>query len=214
MIRCLVFDFDGTLVPSNDIKRYAFTETVAAIPGGVAAIDDILRQSPGADRYAVFDALAWKLGNNIAPPELVDRYGEICEARIVPLIVDSGITVFLQTLSASGLDLHIATATPRTAIIATLGAAGITEIFKSVHGRPQSKDEAIIEIMRTGSHSPETVAVIGDSAADRAAAEVTGCHYVPVQPDASDLHGQSVSKAMRFLAARLTLPTSPDSRVD
>lgn len=206
MIRCLIFDFDGTLVPSNDIKRNAFATAVAHIDGGPAAIQAILAESPTADRYTVFDALTRQLGAERAPIDLVDRYGEICESLIVPLIANGGVSALLERLSAAGLDLHLATATPLPAIVAVLEASGVAGIFRSVHGRPQSKADAIREILDEGMYDPATVAVIGDGTDDREAAMATGCHFVSVQPDASELYGQSTAKAVAFLAERLTLP--------
>ena len=203
MIRCLVFDFDGTLVPSNGIKRDAFAESVADIPGAPEAIGRILARTPDGDRYTLFEALAREIGTEITPAELVSRYGQICEARIVPLIVESDIPALLQHLSASGLEMHIATATPYPAIIEILQAAGIADIFNSIHGRPQNKAEAIREIMAKGAHQPAQVAMVGDGPADREAAEATGCRFVAVQSDASDLHGQSVARAVAFLTDQL-----------
>jgi phosphoglycolate phosphatase len=203
MIRCLIFDFDGTLVPSNGIKRDSFTESVAEIPGAPEAISRILTRTPDADRYAVFGALAMEFGATVTPSDLVARYGEICKARIVPLIVGSDIPALMQHLSTSGLEVHIATATPYPAIISTLRAAGIAGIFNSVHGRPQTKAEAIREIMLKGAHQPAQVAVIGDGTADRVAAEAAGCHFVAVRPDASDLYGKSVARAVAVLTDKL-----------
>src|SRR6476646_1214061 len=54
-ISVLVFDFDGTLVESNAIKRRAFFDSVDAHAGGAARMARILDRVTG-DRSAVFTA--------------------------------------------------------------------------------------------------------------------------------------------------------------
>ena len=80
MIRCAVFDFDGTLVMSNDIKREGFFAVTAEIAGGRAAMEALLADPPG-DRYAIFAAFAARFGLDAG--ELAEAYGAWCEAAIL-----------------------------------------------------------------------------------------------------------------------------------
>ena len=80
MIRCVVFDFDGTVVLSNDIKREGFFAVVSAIPEGCSRMAAILSNPPG-DRYAIFDTFASETGT--LSSDLVDSYSSWCEERIL-----------------------------------------------------------------------------------------------------------------------------------
>lgn len=206
MIRCLVFDFDGTLVPSNGIKRQAFIETVEGIDGAGERIEALLAARPTVDRHTIFTMLCRQTPDAGGPAALVARYGEICEARIVPLLVGSDVRSLMEALVARGLDLHISSATPRDALLAILDAAGMTSLFRSVHGAPQEKRDAVEEILAAGNHSAAEVAVIGDGAQDRQAAATHGCRFVGVSADASELSVNSAPDALSFLAERLDLP--------
>ena len=55
--RCVVFDFDGTLVQSNEIKRQAFYEVVKNIADAKPLMDEILRFPKSGTRFEVFAAL-------------------------------------------------------------------------------------------------------------------------------------------------------------
>ena len=52
-ICCVVFDFDGTLVESNPIKRGVYFEILAETPGSGPVVETVLRENPGADRRGV-----------------------------------------------------------------------------------------------------------------------------------------------------------------
>jgi hypothetical protein len=58
MIRCIVFDFDGTLVDSNAVKRDCFDRAIAGLGELRArkALTAALRV--GGDRYTIFGVLA------------------------------------------------------------------------------------------------------------------------------------------------------------
>jgi beta-phosphoglucomutase-like phosphatase (HAD superfamily) len=57
-IRLFVFDFDGTLVQSNAIKRNAFYDIAKQYIGSSALLDDLLKAKPPLDRYGICRALA------------------------------------------------------------------------------------------------------------------------------------------------------------
>ena len=54
MIRCIVFDFDGTLVNSNHIKLQAFYEVTHSHNPSGSTVTRILKQYPNKDRHGIF----------------------------------------------------------------------------------------------------------------------------------------------------------------
>ena len=205
MIRCLVFDFDGTLVPSNAIKRAAYAETVAAVPGAAERVHRIVAANPDYDRYSVFAELAREVPDAGDPETLTRRYGATCEAGIVPLLDNGPTRTLIAALNALGLPCHIATATPRDAMIKILDRAQITDVFASIHGRPETKTAALKTIMAEGPYRPSEVAMIGDGDNDRVAAARAGVTFVAVDGNAPQLYAD-VKDAIAFL--RRTLPFS------
>src|SRR5260370_35598041 len=88
MIRLVLFDFDGTLVDSNARKRACMRSTVAALPGGLAAL---ARARPrGGNRYTLFVEVA-RLLEPSGEPGAIARRGRAlaaaytrCCARALP----------------------------------------------------------------------------------------------------------------------------------
>ena len=52
--KCIVFDFDGTLVNSNSIKRDTFFEIAAQVSDSEHIMEEVLHRSAGKDRYWIF----------------------------------------------------------------------------------------------------------------------------------------------------------------
>ena len=57
MVKCVVFDFDGTLVGSNEIKRRTFYEVTKNLVDADILLDKILSSPDSGDRYDIFDTL-------------------------------------------------------------------------------------------------------------------------------------------------------------
>ena len=120
-IRCFVFDFDGTLVDSNHIKRSAFYEAAAHIAGADAVLERIFAEPEPGDRYQVFAKLVCETGADAG--SLADAYGVITEREILRLLQATRIGPFLEGLRARGYGLFIASATPGR-VNAARGALG------------------------------------------------------------------------------------------
>lgn len=208
MIRCLVFDFDGTLVPSNKIKHAAYAETVAATPGAASRILEIVAGNPDYDRYKVFAQLAAEFPAAGDTATLTARYGTICESQILPLLANGPTRDLITALTDLGLSSHIATATPYADIARIFDRAGITTAFVSIHGGPETKTAALASIIADGGYNPAEVAMIGDGSNDHAAAAAHGCPFVQITGDTPELYAEAASAGVNFLASRLGLQTA------
>lgn len=204
MIRCLIFDVDGTLVPSNHVKRQAYADTVAGHPAAAARVD-VIASNVALDRYEVFTHLCTEFPGIGEPTELANLYGEICHAQVLPMFQQGPTRALIEMLVDAGLSPHIATAAPLTAISRLLDEAGLTHLFTSVHGRPQVKADAVAEVMLNGGYDPSQVAIVGDGDNDRDAAAANGCRFVRVAGDGSELHANPAAAGLAFLAHALKI---------
>jgi len=75
MIKCVVFDFDGTLVKSNEIKRRVFYEVTEDIVDAVPVLDELFSVPDSGDRYNIFDLLIKNL--KLVCPAYIQKYVSI-----------------------------------------------------------------------------------------------------------------------------------------
>ena len=205
MIRHLVFDLDGTLVPSNDVKRAAFFTCVEGIDGAVEIVASMLQTDPTRDRHRVFDELVQRLPASGDAAVLVRRYSVICHHRIVALLRAGATDALLGALRGSGLTLHLSSGSPRNALVAIMRETGLERHFSSISGAPDAKAASLVAIMQEHGLAATEVAVIGDGDSDADAAAAAGCAFLRVVEDASELHGRSAEEGLAFLRERLGL---------
>ncbi len=189
-IRAFIFDFDGTLVESNDIKRSAFFEVTAGIAGAADILRRLLAKPDVGDRYDIFRGLESELGADRADARrLTDAYGAFCEREILALLETSRVMPSLDGLKGKGYALFIASATPQECLIAILQKTPFARLFDEVGGRPRSKTAILRDICRRHGWSPLEVVMVGDSALDSQAAVEIGCRFIGVGGNAERYAG-------------------------
>ena len=181
MIRVAVFDFDGTLVDSNAIKREGFFRLASPHPEGKAAMAASI--GTAGDRRSILSAFADRMassGIHLSVDELVAKYSSYVDTAVAAAPEVEGARNLLIDLSNAGLKLHLSSATPAVNLIAILKSRGWTGLFDGIHGAPISKTETLIKISQLESASGEEIAVVGDGLDDARAAELHGTQFIGV----------------------------------
>jgi phosphoglycolate phosphatase len=194
MIRCIVFDFDGTLAQSNAIKQQAYFEAAASLGDVGHLVKAALREVSG-NREKVCSGIVLKAGQAGLLPSrfteeewvrhLVERYTKWCEEAIIACPEVPGSDAALKALQDSGVALYVNSATPTGPLKRILDARGMRRYFKDVHGSPQGKVENLVAVLRAERASASEVAMVGDNEADRIAAAEVGCPFVGLENEFS-----------------------------
>jgi len=194
-----LFDFDGTLVQSNAIKREAFFEAVADCPDAADPLAEIL-DTPGAgDRFAIFQTLADRVPA-IDAVARTDAYGAICERRILAAPEVEGAQKLLERLRARGAVAAINSATPQAPLQAVVAKMAISGYFAAVFGGPASKADNARRFLSGRDVPPANIVVIGDGDSDRVCADELGCDFIAIESNGNDFR-----QAPAHRAANLTV---------
>ena len=140
MIRCVVFDFDGTLRQSVAIKHEAYFAAVRDIERGDELFREIIREFPTMTRYsgcALFAERARALGIDCPDgEELAERYTRACEDAIAACPEVPGSTAFLDWLQARPVYCFVVSGTPQTPLRETVKRIELEDRFVDVLAIP------------------------------------------------------------------------------
>lgn len=181
--RALIFDFDGTLVDSNEIKWRGF-ETVFADAGD--RLPDVMAYYRGSDhviRRDKFRHVTEHILERPYSPEIDAKlhacFAEATTTAIVEAPEIPGASAFLRGLSAR-LITAIVSSTPHELLEQIVEARRWGGLVKQLRGGPIVKHQWLSECRRAHSLGPGELVFFGDSPADGDAAQAAGCVFVAV----------------------------------
>ena len=100
-----MFDFDGTLVDSNEIKREAFFTVSDHLSSSQEIMFEILNMTDLGDRYDIFNRYSKRLNEEfkflIDEDFLVEKYSAICEENVSLAESILGFEIFLGNIPES-----------------------------------------------------------------------------------------------------------------
>ncbi len=183
--RALVFDFDGVLVESLDIKTRAFGELFRQRPEWVDAIVRLHRENPGMSRYEKFR----RIYRDMFREPLTDARMAELDRAFSALVLEAvtrcpAVPGLMEFLRGQGgrRPLFVASATPEEEIRAIVRARGLAPYFTAVHGSPRSKREILAAILLEHGLAPGEVVFVGDALADHEAASALRIAFVGRAP--------------------------------
>ena len=181
-ISAILFDFDGTLVESLDVKIVAFASLYRRYGEDVerAAVQHY-REHSGVSRLKrirhCHEQILGETPSDAQINELGDTFGTMVEDKVVASQWVPGAREFLDA-HLGVLPLFIASATPQEELERIIDKRGMGRYFKAIFGSPPDKTEIIREIIDVHRLEPADVIMIGDGRADYDAAIANGVRFI------------------------------------
>ena len=170
MIKAIIFDFDGVLVESVDIKTRSFARLFES--EGKEVVDKVLNyhlQHGGVSRYEKFNYIY----NNILCRQLTDeifndlckRFSKLVFGEVVKAPYVKGSKEFLDNNTTNYI-FFVCSATPQKEIESIIQRRNMSIYFKEIYGSPLSKAEIIQKILNNNNLSSQEIVYVGDSLTD------------------------------------------------
>lgn len=183
-MKVIVFDFDGVILDSVDVKTKAFAQIYKKYGKDIELrVVDYHLKHGGISRYEKISYYHRELlGVDLTQAELNELaatfsrivFREVCESQWI-----SGAKEFLN-YSRLKYDLYICTGTPEDEIKIILSEIGILKYFNGVFGSPKQKSEILEEIVNSEQYNKRDILFIGDALTDLDAASTVGVNFVGV----------------------------------
>jgi phosphoglycolate phosphatase len=188
MVKCVVFDFDGTLVNSNVIKEEAFYKIVYPWDSSGEVVAEVFERWPAADRYEKTRKIAKGLITRKLLPEdssiahwgarLAEDYTAYCESAITNCAEMPGASQTLAELSEMGMLLYVNSGTPTKPLLRLLELRNWIHYFRGAYGVEASKADNLKNVALDSGAARHEIVHVGDQLDDMRGAKQFGCHFV------------------------------------
>lgn len=181
-VAAVVFDFDGVIVESVDLKNEAFGELFRAEhPDKVDAILSFQLENVGLSRLVKFPRIYEEILGIPFPEGELERldaaFSQIVFDAVATCPFVAGAEALLERLAA-GHPLYVASATPEGEVRALVERRGIASRFRGVYGAPAKKADVLRRVTETHGGDGTRIVFVGDAENDLKAAREAGTAFV------------------------------------
>ena len=179
--RAVIFDFDGVILESANIKTEAFLALFAHYPEHRDAIREYHVRNVGISRFRKFQ---WIYAELLKTPlgeaestRLGDAFSRIVLEEILKCPFVPGARELLKDLRCQSR-LFVASGTPQDELEHIIEQRGLAPYFTEVWGTPALKADILSSILSRHEIPRDEVVFIGDGESDYSAAKQTGIPFI------------------------------------
>ena len=205
--RAIIFDFDGTLILSNEIKRDCYLSVARNWPNGEAIATELLDGPAVGDRYAFFKLFSQRVSFMyidkslpISEVELVEDYSRRVEEALLVCPERPGAMSLIRNLHSKGIVLYLNSGTPLVWLRRIIEGRRIANQFSGVFGGPISKIDNLKRILQEQNLNTKDILIIGDGLDDEHYAFSSGCKFLPISGGPLSDRSNAISDYFNFHA--------------
>ena len=190
MIKSIIFDFDGVILDSVDIKSEVFKEVFA--PFGKKILDYSFNyhiKNGGISRYEKIKHILNYFFNpseaQVLEKSIIDQFNFLIKKKIFQANFIKGALEFIEN-NHDSFNMFISTGTPEKEIIDILKFKKIYHFFTAVYGSPDIKENHVEKILKNNNEKIEEYVFLGDSETDLITASKYKIKFIGVENEHFD----------------------------
>lgn len=159
-LKAAIFDWDGTITDSNNIKTEAFVELFqSACPQAAGYIREYQQNRGGISRFEKFrHYIRHFFHREASAAELEDfgrRYAALCRPKLLNAPFIPGAVETLRKLSLEKIPVFIVTGSPATEIRELAATRNLLPLIHHIYGSPPTKDVLLAVLLAENRLVPE-----------------------------------------------------------
>ena len=185
MLKGIIFDFDGVIAESVQVKTDAFASLYEQYGNNI--LTKVLKHhqaNGGVSRFEKIKLYHEYFLNKAITNEEIEELANQFSKLVVKKVIDSpyvpGVLEYIHKCNKK-YKLFISTGTPTDEMKEILNERGIAKYFMEVYGSPEKKSLHLSKIMSKYNYYPNELIFYGDSATDIDAAEKADIPFVLIK---------------------------------
>ena len=181
MLKAIIFDFDGVICESVEVKIEAFRKLFQDHP---KQLDQILRfhmDNGGMSRFEKFKIIYRDFIRQELTPEhsqeLGRKFTEYSYQAVVNAPLVKGADSFFENYYRTFL-FFIVSGTPEAEMVSIVKEKGLEKYFKGIFGAPRLKGELLTLILKENKLDKSEAVFVGDSRTDYDGAKEAGVRFI------------------------------------
>lgn len=187
MVKAILFDFDGVIAESMDIKTDAFARLFDEF--GPEIVKKVVAHHQAHGGVSRFEKIRLYhehyLGKAITDEELSAWCGRFSDLVLDAVVSSPYVLGALELLESchEKYSCFIITGTPQEEMEEILSRKGLRRFLVGVYGSPTTKTEIVRELMSAHKFAPKEIIYIGDAMTDYEAAKGAGITFIGRVPE-------------------------------
>lgn len=190
--KAFIFDFDGTLVHSNKIKRDAFYVLTPEIEQHKSVVDKVLSAISEKSRFEIIEKIYAGIeevsGKNYPASRVehaINNYSIAVRDGVLACPELDGASRLLTVLHEAGRIVYISSNTPEASLGELIKGRNWDTLIHGYYGFPKLKTDTVKAIMQDHQLQRFEIIVVGDGTSDEISAIENGCDFYKIRSDKS-----------------------------